>query len=232
MPAIQTGRLQLRTLDGHQIRGHGPIRASPACAIVGLMRIVVSEFISLDGVVQAPGGPEEDTDGGFRHGGWSMPFFDPEVMGSFVSEGAKRTDALLYGRRTWQVMAGAWPDRAGDPFADWINAIEKYVVSDTLSEADLTWTPTSLIRGGDLVAAVTALRERPGRDVGVLGSARLVRSLFEADLVDELDLMIEPIVLGGGKGIFPADGAARQFNLVSAATATTGVQVCRYQRVR
>jgi dihydrofolate reductase len=196
------------------------------------MRIVVSEFISLDGVVQAPGGPEEDTDGGFRHGGWSMPFFDPEVMGSFVSEGAQRTDALLYGRRTWQVMAGAWPDRAGDPFADWMNAIDKHVVSDTLSQADLTWAPTSLIRGADLVAAVTALRERPGRDVGVLGSARLVRSLFEADLVDELDLMIEPVVLGGGKGIFPADGAARQFSLVSAATAATGVQVCRYQRVR
>lgn len=204
----------------------------PACAIVGLMRIVVSEFISLDGVVQAPGGPEEDTDGGFRHGGWSMPFFDPEVMGSFVNEGARRTDALLYGRRTWQVMAGAWPDRAGDPFADWINAIDKYVVSNSLSESDLTWAPTSLIRGADLVAAVTALRERPGRDVGVLGSARLVRSLFEADLVDELDLMIEPIVLGGGKSIFPADGAARPFSLMSAATATTGVQVCRYQRVR
>src|SRR6266700_3389824 len=103
------------------------------------MRIVVSDFISLDGVVQAPGRPEEDTDGGFRHGGWSMPYFDPEVMGSFISEGAARTDALLYGRRTWQVMAGAWPERAGDPFADWINAVEKHVVSNTLSEADLTW---------------------------------------------------------------------------------------------
>ncbi len=196
------------------------------------MRIVISEFISLDGVVQAPGGPEEDTDGGFQHGGWSMPFFDPEVMGSSIDEAAQRTDALLYGRRTWQVMAGAWPGRAGDPFADWINAVDKYVVSNTLSEADLTWAPTSLIRGGDLVAAVTSLRERPGRDVNVLGSAQLVRSLFEADLVDELNLMIEPIVLGGGKGIFPADGAARRFELVSAITARTGVQVCRYQRVR
>src|SRR5204863_6848720 len=100
-----------------------------------VMRIVISEFISLDGVVQAPGGAEEDTDGGFEHGGWSMPFFDPEVMGQAIGETADRTDALLYGRRTWQVMAGAWPARAGDPFADWINAVQKYVVSSTFSEA-------------------------------------------------------------------------------------------------
>jgi dihydrofolate reductase len=194
------------------------------------MRIVISEFISLDGVVQAPGGRDEDTDGGFQHGGWSMPFFDPEVMGSSIAEAAERTDALLYGRRTWEVMAGAWPERAGDPFADWINAVEKHVVSDTLSETDLTWGPTSLIRGADLVGAVLALRERPGGDVNVMGSAQLARSLLEGDLVDELHLMIEPIVLGGGKGIFPGNGAARRFELVSALTAGTGVQVCRYQR--
>jgi dihydrofolate reductase len=109
------------------------------------MRIVISEFISLDGVVQAPGGPDEDTDGGFQHGGWSMPFFDPEVMGSSIDEMAEQTDALLYGRRTWQVMADAWPGRAGDPFADWINAIEKHVVSNTLSEAELTWAPTERV---------------------------------------------------------------------------------------
>lgn len=196
------------------------------------MRIVISEFISLDGVVQAPGGPEEDTDGGFQHGGWSMPFFDPEVMGSSIDEAAGRTDTLLFGRRTWQVMAGAWPGRAGDPFADWINAVEKHVVSDTLSEADLTWAPTWLIRSADLAAAVTALRDRPGRDVNVMGSSQLARSLLEADVVDELHLMIEPIVLGGGKGIFPSDGAARPFELVSATTTATGVQVCRYRRER
>jgi dihydrofolate reductase len=194
------------------------------------MRMVISEFISLDGVVQAPGGPEEDTDGGFQHGGWSMQFFDDEVMGSSIDEVARRTDALLFGRRTWQVMAGAWPERAGDPFADWINSVEKHVVSNTLSEADLTWAPTSLIRGGDLIAAVTELRQRPGRDVNVMGSSQLVRSLLQADLVDELNLMIEPIVLGGGKGIFPTDGVARPFELVSATTAATGVQVCRYHR--
>jgi dihydrofolate reductase len=196
------------------------------------MRIVISEFISLDGVVQAPGGRNEDTDGDFQHGGWSMRFFDPEVMGSSIDEVAQRTDALLYGRRTWQVMAGAWPGRAGDPFADWMNSVEKHVVSNTLSEADLTWEPTSLIRGADLDAGVTELRERPGRDVNVMGSAQLVRSLLEADVVDEMNLMIEPIVLGGGKTIFPTDGEARPFELVSTATAKTGVQICRYQRSR
>ena len=196
------------------------------------MRIIVSEFISLDGVVQAPGGRQEDTDGGFQHGGWSMRFFDPDVMGSFVDEAAKRTDALLYGRRTYQTMANAWPKRAGDPFADWINAVEKHVVTDTLSQDDASWGPTTVIRGADLLPAVNALRERPGRDVNVMGSARLAQSLLEADLVDELDLMIEPIVLGGGKTIFPTDGASRKFDLVSAATAKTGVQVCRYQRAR
>jgi dihydrofolate reductase len=196
------------------------------------MRIVISEFISLDGVVQAPGGAEEDTDGGFRHGGWSMQFFDPEVMGPAFDAMVERTDALLYGRRTWQVMAGAWPGRAGDPFADWINAAPKYVVSDTLTEADMTWAPTTLIPGSDVVGAVSALRERPGGDVNVMGSASLVRTLLTADLVDELSLMIEPIVLGGGKSIFPADGAARTFELLSATTAKTGVQLCRYGRVR
>jgi dihydrofolate reductase len=196
------------------------------------MRIVISEFISLDGVVQAPGGANEDTDGGFRHGGWSMQFFDPDVMGASIGETAERTDALLYGRRTWQVMAGAWPGRAGDPFADWINATEKHVVSNTLTEADLTWAPTSLIRGDDLVEAVKALRERPGRDVNVMGSPSLVRALMEHDLVDEMNLMIEPIVLGGGKTIFPGDGGSTNWELVSATTASTGVQVCRYQRAR
>src|SRR3954452_11766347 len=194
------------------------------------MRIVISEFISLDGVIQAPGGAEEDTDGGFRHGGWSMPFFDPEVMGGFIGRASEQTDALLQGRRTWQVMAGAWPDRSGDPFADWMNSVPKYVVSDTLSDDDLNWKPTTIIRGADLVKDISALREKPGGYVSVMGSATLVRALLAADLVDELALMIEPIVLGGGKTIFPIDGLARTFELKSSTTANTGVQICHYQR--
>jgi dihydrofolate reductase len=196
------------------------------------MRIVISEFISLDGVVQAPGGAEEDTDGGFRHGGWSMRFFDPEVMGAAIGESSGRTEALLQGRRTWQVMAAAWPERAGDPFADWMNSIQKYVVSDTLSDADLTWRPTTLIRGADLVKRVSELREQPGGDLNIMGSASVARSLLAADLVDELDLMIEPVVLGGGKRMFPENGAELVFELSSVTTASTGVQVCRYQRLR
>jgi len=194
------------------------------------MRIVISEFMSLDGVVQAPGGPEEDTDGGFRHGGWSMKYFDPETMGAAIGEMAASTEALLQGRRTFQVMAAAWPERGGDPFADWMNSIQKYVVSDTLTDADLTWTPTTIIRPADLVKDVSALRARDGGDVNVMGSATLARVLLAADLVDELSLMIEPIMLGGGKSIFPDDGEARPFELVSATTANTGVQICRYQR--
>jgi dihydrofolate reductase len=196
------------------------------------MRILVSEFMSLDGVVQAPGARKEDTDGGFRHGGWSMRFFDVDVMGPAYNELAMQSDGLLQGRRTWQVSAGAWPERGGDPFADWINSVQKYVVSDTLSESDLTWQPTTIIRGADLVKEVSALREQPGRYVMVMGSPSVVRALLAADLVDELALMIEPIVLGGGKSIFPNDGEARTFELTSVKTASTGVQVCRYQRAR
>ena len=194
------------------------------------MRILISEFISLDGVVQAPGGADEDPDGGFRHGGWSMPFFDPDVMGSAFDEITKGADALLQGRRTWQVMAAAWPARAGDPFADWMNSVQKYVVSDTLSDSDLTWEPTTIIPGADLVKDVSALRDRPGGYLWVMGSPSVVRALLAADLVDELCLMIEPVVLGGGKRIFPDNGEARVFELTSVTTANTGVQVCRYQR--
>jgi dihydrofolate reductase len=196
------------------------------------MKILVNEFIALDGVVQAPGGKDEDPDGGFRHGGWSMRFFDPEVMGGTWDAMTKDTDAVLQGRRTWQVMAGAWPGRAGDPFADWINSVQKYVVSDTLSEEDLTWKPTTIIRGADVVKEVSALREKPGGYLSIAGSASLVRTLFAADLVDELLLMIEPIALGGGKTIYPEDGEARTFELKSVKTASTGVLVCHYERTR
>jgi dihydrofolate reductase len=193
------------------------------------MRLVVSDFMSLDGVAQAPGGQEEDTDGGFAHGGWSMPFFDPEVMGAAVGEALERTDALLFGRRTWQVMAGAWPERAGDPFADRMNAMKKYVLSTTLSEDDLVWTNSSLVPADDVVGALRRLKEQPGGDVQVMGSLSVARFVIGAGLVDELRLMIEPVTLGGGKRVFPDDGVARPFELVSATTAATGVLVCVYR---
>ncbi|MEH6373116.1 dihydrofolate reductase family protein [Streptomyces sp. KLMMK] len=195
------------------------------------MRIVVSEFMSLDGVVQAPGGPEEDTDGGFAHGGWSHPFFDPETVGGAFDDALSGAEALLFGRRTWQTMAAAWPERAGDPFADRMNAIPKYVVSETLSDADLTWDRTTRIPGGEAVARIRELRAKEGGDLLVMGSPTLVRTLLSEGLVDELRLMIMPVLLGGGKSVFPEDGAQHTLELVSAVTSSAGVQVSTYRPV-
>jgi dihydrofolate reductase len=192
------------------------------------MRVVVNEFMSLDGVVQAPGGAEEDTDGGFAHGGWSNPYFDPEVMGAAIGDGMSTAEALLFGRRTWQGMATAWPERAGDPFADQMNAIKKYVVSRTLTADDLSWNNTTLLPGDRAIADIAALRAQEGGDLLIWGSASLVTTLLAQGLVDVLNLMIEPISLGGGKRIFPEDGTARPMQLVRCVTAGTGVQLCTY----
>ncbi|MEU9864228.1 dihydrofolate reductase family protein [Streptomyces sp. NPDC047971] len=194
------------------------------------MRIVISEFISLDGVVQAPGGPEEDTDGGFAHGGWTHPFFDPEVVGGAFADAVTKAEGLLFGRRTWQNMAAAWPERAGDPFADRLNALPKYVVSRTLAESELSWNNTTLIHGDEAVAAARKLREADGGDLVVMGSPSLVRTLLSEGLVDELRLMIMPVLVGGGKSIFPTDGDLHTLRLASAVTSEAGVQVCTYRR--
>jgi dihydrofolate reductase len=196
------------------------------------MRVVASEFMSLDGVVQAPGGAEEDTDNGFAHGGWSHPYFDLDVMGPAIGDVMSRTEALLFGRRTWEGMAAAWPERAGDPFADQMNAITKYVVSSTLGadEAAARWNNTTLIAADGAMDAIAKLRGRPGDGViQVMGSPSLAIGLAEHDLVDEYRLMLEPILLGGGKTLFPADGRARPLELVSVAQASTGVLVCTYR---
>ncbi len=193
------------------------------------MRIVLSDFMSLDGVVQAPGGPQEDTDGGFQHGGWSMPFFDVDTMGPAIDEVMQTTDALLFGRRTWQAMAAAWPDRAGDPFADRMNEIPKYVASRTLSAEDLQWTNSTLLPADDALGAVRDLRARDGGDIQVMGSASLAGQLVSNDLVDEYRLMLEPILLGGGKRVFPEDGRARRLELISTSTSSTGVLICAYR---
>jgi dihydrofolate reductase len=196
------------------------------------VKTLITEFISLDGVVQAPGGPKEDTDGGFEHGGWSMKYFDPEVMGGSYDELARESDALLQGRRTYQVSASAWPNRSGNVFADWINSVQKYVVSDTLTPDDITWNPTEIIRGAAFVKKVTELREQPGGYIYVYGSPTMVQSLMANDLVDELLLTIEPVVLGGGKRLFFDNGEKLEWELVSTKAAKTGAQVCRYARVR
>jgi dihydrofolate reductase len=194
------------------------------------MQITIIDFMSLDGVVQAPGGPEEDTDGGFAHGGWSAPYFDVDVMGSAIFAALEAADALLFGRRTWQGMANAWPGRAGDPYADRMNAIPKYVASRTLTDDDVArWSNSRLLPADDAIGAVRELRAGEGRGVHVWGSAELARQLVEQDLVDEYVLLLEPILLGGGKRIFPETGVARPLELVSATPAKTGVLVCTYR---
>ncbi|MET9964317.1 dihydrofolate reductase family protein [Streptomyces sp. NPDC006326] len=193
------------------------------------MRIVISEFISLDGVVQAPGGAEEDTDGGFAHGGWTHPFFDPEVVGGAFADALTKAEALLFGRRTWQTMAAAWPERAGDPFADRMNAIRKYVVSETLGDDALTWENTTRIPGDKAVAGIRELHGTEGGDLLVMGSPTLVRTLLGEGLVDELRLMIMPVLLGGGKTIFPVDGSRRSLELVSTVISPSGVHVATYR---
>ena len=192
------------------------------------MRIVINEFMSLDGVVQAPGGPEEDTDGGFTQGGWTHPYFD-EVVGGAFDAALKDADALLFGRRTWQTMAAAWPERAGDPFADRMNSIPKHVVSSTLGRrrADVDQHhphPRRLGRRPHPGAA----RGR-GRDLLLMGSPTLARTLLHEGLADELRLLIMPVIVGGGKTIFPTDGALRPLELVSTVISGTGVHVCTYR---
>jgi dihydrofolate reductase len=193
------------------------------------MRVAIVEFMSLDGVVQAPGGQSEDTDGGFAHGGWSMPYFDPEVMGGALDALMQETDAMLFGRRTWEKAAAAWPERTGDPFSDRINSITKYVASRTLTQDDLTWSGSTLLPADDAIGAVRELRARDGGVLQVIGSSSLARQLVEHDLVDEYLLLIEPILLGGGKRVFPGDGTARPLELVEARTAKTGVLICTYR---
>jgi dihydrofolate reductase len=192
------------------------------------MSLIASDFISLDGVVQAPGGREEDTDGGFAHGGWSMPYFDANVMGPMFDAAAAATGALLFGRRTWQGMAAAWPDRSGEPFADHMNSVAKYVVSRTLSQADLNWNNSTLLPSDDVAASVADLKSTVEGDIQVMGSSQLVHYLIGHGLVDELILMIEPVILGGGKRLFPDDGVARDMVLKELTQASTGVLIARY----
>lgn len=196
------------------------------------MDIVFSHFITLDGVIQAPGGAEEDTDGGFAHGGWSMPYFDMDVMGPEIDAVLEKSTALLFGRRTWSVMASAWPDRAGDPFSDKMNSIKKYVASRTLGQDDLTWENSHLLDPADAIGAVRRLKDEEEGQLQVMGNSSISNQLVEAGLVDEYNLMVSPLILGGGKGIFPADGVARKLELVDSKVAGTGVLILKYRTIR
>lgn len=193
-----------------------------------MRKIVVSEFTSLDGVIQAPGGADEDRDGGFTHGGWTLPYWHDDIGASFVAM-MQDVDAFLLGRRTYVTHAEAFePLPAGDFFGDLMNAPKKYVVSTTLQTP--IWRDTTIIRG-DIVAAVQALKAADGKRIAIDGSSQLVRLLLAHDLVDELHLLLYPVTLGRGKRIWD-ETAHAGFTLRKATPYPTGVVGLDYERAR
>ena len=192
-----------------------------------MAKLVVVEQLSLDGVMQAPGGPDEDPSGGFQHGGWAMPYFD-EVAGEAVGKSMSETAAFLFGRKTYEIMAAYWPNQPeGNMFADVLNGLPKYVASTTLDEP-LAWSGSNLLKG-DVAKAVAALKEELDGNIVVLGSGQLARTLMEHDLVDEYGLTIHPLVLGPGKRLFDEEGGMRSLILVDSKTTTTGVILATYR---
>ncbi|GGV05567.1 dihydrofolate reductase family protein [Streptomyces spectabilis] len=193
------------------------------------MKITLTQFQTLDGVIQAPGGPDEDTSDGFEHGGWSVPYGD-EDFGAFVTEVFGRVDAFLLGRRTYEIFAGYWPKMTdpADPIASRLNALPKYVASRTLTRAD--WTGTEIIGRDDLVKDVTALKERPGRELQLHGSAGLAQSLLAHDLIDTLHLLTFPVALGTGRRLFAEGGLPTAFRHTGSRTTSKGVAINSYDR--
>jgi dihydrofolate reductase len=191
------------------------------------MRLTLHTFLTLDGVMQAPGGPDEDPDGGFGHGGWSFPYGDQD-FGVAVSGWFDQADAFLLGRKTYQIFAGYWPrvTDPADPVASKLNTLPKYVASTTLRAAD--WHNSSLL-GGDVAAEVAKLKERPGRELQVHGSGQLAQTLIEHDLVDEYRLLYFPVHLGSGKRLFRDGAPAAALRLLSATTTGTGVIIATYE---
>ena len=194
-----------------------------------MRKLSIHEFITLDGVIQAPGGAEEDTDGGFAYGGWTLPYWD-DAIGAHFFESMQAADTLLLGRRTWQTHGAAFdPLPAGDPFGDMLNGLRKYVVSTTLTSADL-WRNTTIIRD-NVVDAVRQLKQAEGKDIVLDGSSVLAHTLIANDLVDEYSLHVYTLVLGGGKRLFPA-GTRVPLKLLETRALATGVVFQRYEPAR
>jgi dihydrofolate reductase len=192
-----------------------------------MKKLIVAEFVSLDGVMQAPGGPEEDTDGGFTHGGWTMPYWHDDI-GAHFFQAMSETDTLLLGRKTWKTHGDAFdPMPAGNPFGDVMNGLKKYVVSTTLTSVD-SWRNSTLI-SENVVAEVQKLKEMDGKNIYVDGSSVLVHTLAQHDLVDEYSLLVYPLVLGRGKRVFP-EGLRVNLQLIESKPFPTGVVLMRYQR--
>ena len=192
------------------------------------MRLTATTFLTLDGVMQAPGGPEEDPSDGFEHGGWSFPYAD-EDFGRLVTGWFAEADAFLLGRRTYEIFAAFWPlvADAGDPVASPLNHLPKYVATRTLHEA--TWAGTKLL-SGDVVEEVRRLKDLPGRELQVHGSGGLLQTLMANDLVDEYRLFVYPVVVGSGRRLFRDGAPPRSLELVESTTTSTGVVVADYRR--
>ena len=190
-----------------------------------MRKLIVAEFITVDGVIQAPGAADEDTEGGFTHGGWTMPYWHDDI-GAHFFEAMSECDALLLGRRTWQIHGAAFEPMAGDPFGDVMNDIRKYVVSTTLESAT-AWRNSTLIRD-DVIDAVRRLKAEPGRNIMLDGSSVLAPALADHDLVDEYRLHVYPLVLGTGKRLFARDRRI-ELKLVQSKPLPIGVLFLRYQ---
>jgi dihydrofolate reductase len=192
-----------------------------------MRRLIAVEWMTLDGVVQAPGQTDEDTSGGFTHGGWHMPYFD-DLSRNWVVEGFAAAGGFVFGRRTYELLASYWPNASEEEqvIARPLNTMPKYVASSTLAEP-LEWEHASLLRG-DVADAVTAVKQEEGGDLHLIGSAQLARTLIQRGLVDGFRVMIDPILVGGGKRLFPDDGAGRPLRLVESQVTTTGAILATY----
>ena len=195
-----------------------------------MRRLIVNEFVSLDGVVQAPGAADEDPSGGFEHGGWNMRYMEDELARSWALGSIVEAGGFLLGRRTYEIFASYWPNASEEEqvLAEPLNTKPKHVASRTLS-GSLDWQNSSVLEG-DAADAVAALKQEDGGDIHVIGSLDLLRTLLEHDLVDEFRLMIDPVALGGGKRLFPDDGTMRPFRLVDSQVTTTGAILATYGR--
>ena len=190
-------------------------------------KIVAFENVTLDGVMQAPAYADEDRRGGFEHGGWATPYQD-EAAGKAAASGMTQTGAVLLGRVTYEDFASIWPNQPDNPFGKFLNATRKYVASSTLKEP-LEWDNSTLL-GGDVPDAVASLRDEIDKNILVLGSGQVVRSLLARDLIDEITLQIHPLVLGTGIRLFGEDDTLAKFALANSTTTTTGVVVATYKR--
>jgi dihydrofolate reductase len=191
------------------------------------MKLTVTTFVSVDGVMQGPGGPDEDRSDGFTRGGWLVPHFDEET-GRFMNDVFEEVDAFLLGRRTYDIFAASWPKATdpNDPVASKLNTLPKYVASTTLTDPE--WGPTTVLTG-DVPAAVGELKQQPGRELQVHGSGQLVRTLNEHDLVDEYRLLVFPVVVGEGRRLFADRGVATGLALADSRTTGSGVAIQVYR---